>query len=178
MDEQRYQYRTGQTEPKKSHGGLIALLLILAIFFCGVFSALSLLNIHLSLLANHPDPQRVQLSFSPEQTDTTDGLPALYDDTAPSVTVGGMVCQTLSVPCQQLYSLPAGLYIAQVHTDSPAHKQGIRPGDVLTGFNGTAVTQLDTLQQLLDAPTPVQLTVYRNGQYHTLSLPYEKTQEG
>lgn len=178
MDEQRYQYRTGQTQPKKSRGGTVAVLLILAIFFCGVFSALSLLNIHLSLLANKPDPQRVQLSFSPEQSDATDGLPALYDDTAPSVTVGGMVCQALSVPCQQLYDLPAGLYIAQVQPGSPADKLDIRPGNVLTSFNGTAVTELDTLQQLLDAPTPAHLIVYQDGQYNNLTLLYKKTQEG
>lgn len=180
MDEHRYEYRTGQTEPKKSRQGIVTLILILAIFFCGIFSALGLAGIRLTLL-NKTDPQRVQLSFSPDPSDATDGLPALYDDTAPSVTVGGMACQALSVACQQLYELPAGLYVAQVQQGSPAEMQGIRPGDVLTSFNGTAVTELDTLRQLLDAPnqatSPAQLVLYQDGQYHTLTLLYEKRQE-
>ena len=47
MNEQSFEYRTGQTQPQKSSRGLIALLLICVIFLCGLVSVLSLMNIRL-----------------------------------------------------------------------------------------------------------------------------------
>ena len=47
MDEQYFEYRTGETHPRKNSRGLIAFLLICVIFLCGVVSVLGLLNIHL-----------------------------------------------------------------------------------------------------------------------------------
>lgn len=40
-------YQTGSTRPPKSHGGLIAFLLIAVIFLGGIASALGILNIKL-----------------------------------------------------------------------------------------------------------------------------------
>ena len=40
-------YQTGSTQPPKSHGGLIAVLLALVIFLGGISSALGILNIRL-----------------------------------------------------------------------------------------------------------------------------------
>ena len=36
MDEQYFEYRTGETHPRKNSRGLIAFLLICVIFLCGV----------------------------------------------------------------------------------------------------------------------------------------------
>lgn len=40
---ERHSYGTGSTKPPKNHGGVIALVLIVAIFLCGVLSAVNLL---------------------------------------------------------------------------------------------------------------------------------------
>ena len=40
-------YGTGPTEPPKSRGGLVALLLILIIFLCGIVTVLGILNVHM-----------------------------------------------------------------------------------------------------------------------------------
>ena len=40
-------YETGSTRPPKSHGGTIAVILVTAIFLCGMVSTLSLLNLAL-----------------------------------------------------------------------------------------------------------------------------------
>ena len=40
-------YGTGPTEPPKSRGGLVALLLILVIFLCGIVTVLGILNVRL-----------------------------------------------------------------------------------------------------------------------------------
>ena len=56
MDEHRYNrrepwepgmYETGRTRPRKSRGGLIALLLVVVILLCGIVSALSVMNVKL-----------------------------------------------------------------------------------------------------------------------------------
>jgi len=56
MDERKYNrkdpwepgmYETGRTRPPKSHGGLIAILLVVVIFLCGLVSALGVVNIKL-----------------------------------------------------------------------------------------------------------------------------------
>ena len=40
-------WQTGSTEPPKSHGGLIAVLLILIIFLCGIITVLGILNVRM-----------------------------------------------------------------------------------------------------------------------------------
>ena len=52
-------YKTGPTRPKKSHGGLIAILLIVLILFAGVVSALGLLNIQLFKQLNMESPEPI-----------------------------------------------------------------------------------------------------------------------
>ncbi len=65
MDERKYNqnlpwddsiYGTGRTRPRKSHAGIIALLLILVIFLSGVVAFLSIMNVRLlSQLSEQPD---------------------------------------------------------------------------------------------------------------------------
>ena len=40
-------YQTGSTNPPKNHGGIVAFLLALVIFLCGISTALGLMNIRL-----------------------------------------------------------------------------------------------------------------------------------
>lgn len=64
-------YQTGKTQPPKSHGGLIAVLLVLVILLCGIVSVLSLLNIRLfRQISNQPEESQNMLSFS-AHTETT-----------------------------------------------------------------------------------------------------------
>ena len=168
MDEQHYEYRTGRTSPNKNRNGIITVLLICVIFLAGVFSALGLLNIHLFRQAK--EEAHSPLSFS--QADAT--CPVLSED---SVYLSGMTLQELPVVYQKMYELPAGLYVCHVNTDSPAYALGILPGDVLTGFDGTAVSQTDTLQTLLDACKTghqAELTIFRNGQHRQFTLTVDK----
>lgn len=64
-------YQTGRTQPPKSHGGLIAMLVGLVILLCGLTSALSLLNIRMFWELNAPVKKSdISLSF------TRDTVPA------------------------------------------------------------------------------------------------------
>lgn len=172
MDEQYYEYRTGRTEPKKSHRGPIALLLILIIFLCGIISAMGLLNIRMTLWLNKTAPSRAPLSFSQVDTDNAESFHAPGSEEL-SVKLGGMTCQELSMLCRKMYGLPEGIYIAHVEDGSSADGLGILPGDVLVSVGGTPVSGLDALQNLLDSyptGTGVEVVTYRNGKQSTLTL--------
>ena len=175
MDHEHFEYRTGGAAPKKNRSGLLAFLLILLIFFGGIVSALGLMDIHLTDSAKK-DPKRPLLTFS--QTDPADTTNPSQSETADrSVKLSGMICRELTPQYQQMYGLPAGLYIAQVTKNSPAARLGILPGDVLTGFNGVDISQLEALESLIRKQpngTPVEIVAYRGGEYFRLTLTFNQ----
>ena len=73
MDERKYKrkdpwepgmYETGRTRPPKSYGGLIAVLLVVVIFLCGLVSALGVVNVRLFAQVNElSKPKDNSLSF-------------------------------------------------------------------------------------------------------------------
>ena len=84
-------YRTGSTRPPKSHGGLIAVLLVLVIALCGIVSVLSIANIRLTQRVNASetgDDLPIVYSNGPdESTGLTDATSATEDDRHPGDTV-------------------------------------------------------------------------------------------
>lgn len=57
-------YGTGRIDPPKRRGGLLALLLILVIFLCGVITVLGILNIRLFQRLSAPEEGDLLISFS------------------------------------------------------------------------------------------------------------------
>ena len=151
MNEQSYEYRTGQTQPEKSSRGLIAFLLICVIFLCGLVSVLGAMNIHLLSQLRQNDTES-PLSFS-------DGDTTPVDSAEESLTLGEISVQELPELYQQIYELPAGLYVV----DAPENGL-VAPGDVLTAFGSTAVSSLAELRNLKNAcqaGQQIALTFYR-----------------
>ena len=73
MDERKYKnndpwdeeiYGTGNTQPPKNHGGIIALLLIIVIFLSGIISVLGLMNVKLFKELNQMNKQEQQIPVS------------------------------------------------------------------------------------------------------------------
>ena len=126
MDEQRNEYRTGRTEPRRKHNGIIALLLILVIFLCGLVSVLGIMNIRLFHLLDKKK-QSAPLSFSRQE----ELLPTQSEDT---VVFAGMTIQEIPAVYQSVHELPAGLYIAHIQEGSAAQLAGILAGDVQTVY--------------------------------------------
>lgn len=161
MDEQRYEYRTGDTQPRKNSNGLIALLLICVIFLAGVVSVLSLLNIR--LLQDLQDKgNKPPLSFA--EGDLTPVAPE-----GDSLTIGDITLQELPLLYEEYYHLPHGVYVVVAPEDGK-----VISGDVLIGFGGSAVGSLTQLNTLLVACKPgekVELTFYRpDNQYYTHTI--------
>ena len=166
MDEQRYtnEYRTGRTEPVKHHRGIIAFLLILVIFLCGIVSALGLLNIR--LFRQLQKENQTPLSFA-----QGDLIPA--EPEGDSLTVGGITVQEMPAMYSDVYDLPKGLYVVSAPAGSP-----VVPGDVLVGFDRSAVGSLAQLNALLltcKTGETVSLSLYRqDADYFTHTITFGK----
>lgn len=163
MDERYYEYRTGQTQPEKSSRGLIAFLLICIILLGGVVSILSLMNIHLLSKLQQANTE-TPLSFA--EGDITPVEPE-----GDSLTVAGITVQELPDLYQQLYDLPAGLYVVDAPENGP-----VAPGDVLIGFDKSAVgslAQLNALQSACKAGQQVDLTFHREEQTFVHTITFE-----
>jgi len=91
----------------------------------------------------------------------------------------GIEVQEISAFDQMYYRIPQGLYITRVEADSAAAQQGISPGDILLSFDGTRITDADTMQSLLysyNAGDTVNVVIYRAGTQHSLTLTLDEAQ--
>ncbi len=76
-------YGTGRTEPPKSRGGTIALLLILVIFLCGIITVLGVLNIKLFNKINTMEQENLSIAYMEDETVPTE-VTELPADTEPA----------------------------------------------------------------------------------------------
>lgn len=66
-----------------------------------------------------------------------------------------------------------GVLIVRVQKGSPADRGGLRPGDIITSINGTAIDKSQQVQRQVDATDlgkTLAVTISRNGQEQKLSL--------
>ncbi|MBE5911392.1 S1C family serine protease [Pseudobutyrivibrio sp.] len=77
----------------------------------------------------------------------------------------GIVGFDVSTETSEAYDIPVGVYIKQVIEGSGAEAAGIEAEDVITGFNGRAVTSFNTLNNIMQytsAGTTVEITVAKH----------------
>ncbi len=163
-------YSTGSTRPPKSHGGLIAFLLVMVIFLCGLSTALGLMNIRLlGVLSEKEEDQTAPMAFSQDDSLET------ADDDAIRFPLG-FSGQEVPAFWQNYDGLPEGIYVVEVTCQPNSRSLGLQPGDVLTQINGTTVESADTLLQLLqeyEIGDPVDVTIIRSGEEYTITLTLE-----
>lgn len=163
-------YRTGFTEPKKTNRGLLAAVLMLAIFLCGLNTAFRLLNIRLFREITRDAgiaPASVQFSAN---KDSTPAQP-------PHVPALGISGENISDFEHLYYNVPVGFYITEVVAGSPANHAGILPGDVLLSLNGHQIPDLAVLEQKIAAYRPgetVRLLLHRQNSEITIDIQLEK----
>ena len=160
-------YQTGSTQPPKKQGGLIAFLLGLVIFLCGISTALGLMNIRL---------------FRSLQEEST------WEETNPvSLSQGASQSQGTYFPLgfsgQEIpelwcvyQELPHGIYITHVDQNSDAAQKGVLPGDILLKVDGQAVSSADSLEEMLEQhhSSSAQVAIYRDGQQLEMTLSLQK----
>lgn len=179
MDEHNeHSYGNGSTQPPKSHGGIIAVLLVLVILLGGISSALGILNIRLFSMPESTESTEDDLHFDgtavpgnsfPQQQEAPT-VPAEIQDLLRSRL--GITGETVSGFYQHYYRLPAGLLIIEVSENAPQGVPEFQAGDILVSVNGTRVTSPQeaaaALEDLLPG-TPATLLLFRAGSELTVS---------
>lgn len=159
-----YSYRTGATQPPKSYRGLIAFLLGLVIFLCGISTALGLMNIKLRWqLDQQSESDAVAFSRCGEEAVESPDPTACFSI--------GFCGQEISEFWNIYGELPQGIYITEV--SSAAAARDIAPGDILLRLDGVPVTRVQDLQALLDQHTSgdtVEAVIYREGAQISVTL--------
>lgn len=157
-------YQTGSTCPPKSYGGIIAFLLVLVIFLCGLSTALGLMNIRLFR----------QLSAAASQTESPLAFSQATEEAqADFFSPLGFSGQTIPDIWCLYQGIPQGIYITEVAENSDAAAKGIVSGDILTAVDGVAVPDTAALYQLLQTRlehSSVQVCIYRSGRQLQIRL--------
>ncbi|MFO7761462.1 MAG: DegQ family serine endoprotease [Thermodesulfobacteriota bacterium] len=94
----------------------------------------------------------------------------------------GVMIQTVNQDIADQFGLqePKGALVGEVVSGSPADKAGIKPGDIITCFNGHEIEEMRTLPNKV-AQTPVgkdvQITVFRDGKEKKFSVTVGKLED-
>lgn len=87
--------------------------------------------------------------------------------------LGVSISSTYTSEVLSFYGYPSGAVVSSVADSSPAANTGIERGDIITEFNGTAITEYTMLNDLLydcEANQTVSIKIYRNGRYYTIDI--------
>jgi serine protease Do len=95
----------------------------------------------------------------------------------------GVTVQQVTPQLAQSFGLDKarGALVSGVDASGPAAKSGLRPGDVIVGFDGKAIENSGELPALVAGTKPgatVELRVVRNGEEQTLKMAVEELQSG
>ncbi len=170
-------YKTGSTQPPKSKGGIIAILLAAVILLGGISTALGVMNIRLFRKLQENNAMSFHAASSPDGT--TEG--SFSEPARCGVWLAlGMECETVSSIYQRFYEIPGGVLVTDIQENSPAAKSGLLQSDILTACDGKALASVEDFQALLDAMAPgqgMELTVYRHrlGETITVTVENEET---
>lgn len=99
----------------------------------------------------------------------------IIDGKTPTHAQLGVSMAQINSQMAQYYDLSTdtGVYVANVYADSAAAEGGIEKGDIITSFDGTAITSPSDLQMKVREKNPgdtVDVVVNRNGEEKTLSV--------
>lgn len=161
------EYRTGGSMPPDRPGGLFAVAILILLSAAGIFLTAGFNMLRTG--ATSADKELAAL-YVPDAT-TYPANDLHMDGEVTDVDTVGIICQSISEFCEKYYELPAGIYILQVTADSPAARQGVLPGDVLTRVNGKALRLPGTLQNILESSPPnslLPLEFSRKGKSYTI----------
>ena len=117
-------YQTGSTQPPKSHGGLVAILLVMVIFLGGISSALGILNIRLfrQINAQNQEAEDAPVAFSDNASGELSGS-LLETSPAPmTIDASGEVHLELNQSPSSVPNIPqeGGLSLQEIYTKNIA----------------------------------------------------------
>jgi len=87
--------------------------------------------------------------------------------------LGVYIDQRFTEEIAKRYNVPMGLLVSDVEPLSAAYKAGIRPNDIIVGFDGQEVKTFDKLEELKNKHKPgdkVMVKIYRDGKTFELEV--------
>lgn len=87
--------------------------------------------------------------------------------------LGVYIDQRFTEEVAKRYDVPMGLLVSDVEPLSAAYKAGIRPNDIIVGFDGQEVKTFDKLEELKNKHKPgdkVMVKIYRDGKTFELEV--------
>ena len=87
--------------------------------------------------------------------------------------LGVSISSTYTSEVLAFYGYPPGAVVSSVAEGSPAANSGIERGDIITEFNGVAISEYTVLNDALydcEAGDTVAVTIYRGGKYYTVDI--------
>ncbi|MBR5472957.1 MAG: trypsin-like peptidase domain-containing protein [Clostridia bacterium] len=87
--------------------------------------------------------------------------------------LGVSISATYTSEVLAFYGYPSGAVVSSVAEGSPAAIAGIERGDIITKFNGIAISEYTMLNELLydcKAGDTISITIYRSGRYYTADI--------
>lgn len=85
----------------------------------------------------------------------------------------GISGQTISASMSRYYGLPTGVMVTDVAVDSGADLAGIQEADIITEIDGVKISSMSDIQAINETHSVgdiIQVTFYRNRNYHTVNL--------
>lgn len=167
-------YRTGSTQPPKSYGSIIAVLLVLVIALCGIISILSVANIRLTREVQAAEEQQaLSIIHSHTADDAVSPMDGIRADSSVDFPIG-FTGESVSTLYQLYYGLPGGILV------SKAQHAAIVPGDILLSIDGVRILDAESLRSQLDDYAPgasVEAEFYRAGERFSVTLTLEETDD-
>lgn len=91
----------------------------------------------------------------------------------PDPYIGVTISERYDAETLQKYGFPVGAVVYSVASGSPAEKAGVRSGDIITEFNGVAITNYTVLDEALSSCKPkdtVTIKIYRSRKYYSANI--------
>lgn len=94
-------------------------------------------------------------------------------ENSPEPYIGITLSEKYTPEILSFYGYPNGAVVLSVAQGSPAYNTGIRKGDIITEFNGTAVKDYNDYYKLFEKVSPnqqINIKIYRNGNYYSANV--------
>jgi serine protease Do len=132
------------------------------------------IGINTAILSGGPMGGNVGVGFAVPIDTVRELIPELRRGTVTRGRIGVLVSAVTKEMAKPL-GLPEakGALVRSVERDGPAAAAGVRPGDVIVGFNGTAIEKSDELSHLVSRTKPgskVAIEVLRDGKQQSLNV--------
>ena len=91
----------------------------------------------------------------------------------PDPYIGVTISERYDAETLEKYGFPVGAVVYSVASGGPAEQAGIKSGDIITEFNGVAITDYTVLDEAISSCKPkdtVTIKIYRSKRYYSASI--------